>query len=73
MHARSGLISNLYRQSRDGWCSLSQIIRRHTEAEFFVLELTEGKPAASLAQMAPESFGKLSTEPCFLFLKCDVE
>ncbi|MDF1746721.1 MAG: class I SAM-dependent methyltransferase [Gimesia sp.] len=52
--------------------SLSQIVQPLTEAGFCVLELTEGKPEASMAQTAPESFAKLSTEPGFLFLKCGV-
>lgn len=52
--------------------SLSQIIQPLTEARFSVLELSEGKPAAEMAQTAPESFQKLSTEPGFLFLKCGV-
>jgi len=52
--------------------SLSQIMQSLTDAGFSVLELTEGKPAASMEQTAPESYRKLSTEPGFLFLKCSV-
>lgn len=50
--------------------SLTQIIQPLVEAGFSVLDLTEGKPAASMEQTAPESYRKLSTEPGFLFLKC---
>lgn len=52
--------------------SLTQIMQPLLEADFSILELTEGKPADSMQESAPVCYKKLATEPGFLFLKCGV-
>lgn len=50
--------------------SLTAIIQAVVDAGMCVMELTEGKPDASIQETSPECYRKLSTEPGFLFLKC---
>jgi len=51
---------------------LSAILQPVLEAGMTLVELSEGKPDPRLEQSDPESFQKLSTEPGFLFVKCQV-
>ncbi|MCA9015255.1 MAG: class I SAM-dependent methyltransferase [Planctomycetaceae bacterium] len=49
---------------------LSAIIQPVLEAGMMLVALSEGKPDSKMEQSDPDSFRKLSTEPGFLFVKC---
>ncbi|QDV50275.1 class I SAM-dependent DNA methyltransferase [Gimesia fumaroli] len=49
---------------------LSAIIQPVLEAGMMLVALSEGKPDPQMEQTDPDSFRKLSTEPGFLFVKC---
>lgn len=49
---------------------LTAILQPVLEAGMMLVELSEGKPDPRLEQSDPKSFRKLSTEPGFLFVKC---